>query len=1509
MRPSPDVNPLPTQLLREWKHLPADPVLTYEESESDSSEQHSNTSIPIATFIGNLTNQVRAQGNHLVQQCRNSRQQSNMVDTTSFKKGTESMTTGVIRSGSQPEMNGRSLSRQVPPTNNMSLHQKNDLHYELSTNDEMNFQVINGELVHVEDCDQEFYYDDNDYDHRHSQSFDRIGKSCFRNHSKDQSKRNIHDGQFQNTNPFRRLLKRLNLNHKKSNVEGKRNDRNRTESSDSIFSSRSNTDGEFDSISTHDKSTKKKRIRRKRNKNSTQSKISPINSPKVTQMHKNKQQQCESRCHDSLNQPKQHPRPNFYIPSVVVPVQQCFSTGIPPVINMVRNIAWFPGSEISSPDKQSLDELIQELDKTILDDEISDDELNLKNNSFHNYDLDEANNNLSEEIDARNNFALPSFDSLGASSSLDYENILSNTAGQESSVSVKNRVQHFESLAKPLDDSTKRDYCRMNTPPPQYMFAKMRGSSTIEERPSYPPSRSNSSSRTSFDMDKVESPTYDIQSMENVISHFPRRLSSDVSVKSRRSRGNSQHDTLINNTLKVILLGRPECGKSSIVHTLLHNSSSKERLQKQTSRPSMSKNVKNSQSVNVKIHDWEPSSAHTNEASNRLTYSIWDLQGGSVKKGLHYSTHAPFFSSNSLYIIVWDMCANDEIIGKTESERSLFMHQSHDADDDGFEVNMYHEAMARANLDRSIEKNIDDNVLYWIDVVSKYAPPGCAILPVVSFGDLFSKDEVTRRCGLLKEKILNSVQQCMQAGRTPPQIIYSKEKTIPIFSSKLKGKEVIKFRNAIVEATHNTLAGKEIFGNHLGSKVSLLTQTVIHVLNSFKEDGHNIVHVDDVIGKVMENPPPVENFRTSLIFDAFKFLSSIGKILYFDGKIESCADPTLLSQYVILNPSWIASTISCIVCEDILGELNEIRRRNNSQLSGESDISIANLRPHWPIVPSDEISLIWQKMYFVKDAIAKVSASGAQQLYRFLQQVCEHCGILTPITIDSRSYYILPSSSHEDPEGEWSYSTRENWKTTLSYSWSFSERTPCDVFDQIKTCILSCLIDNIDERGMTFPNETTVKVHRVYCWKNSLYAEVIEENPSQNFPSSSKNRRMCNLVRIFVEIQRGRLIVSAQGNEGNEGETIWRLGYRELLRTMDDFFCNASYNFRKEVICPECLKTRSPYEAKSWCVDEVFHSSDEAVYCSNRHRPSVRLLCGLDEVDEHDCHSVATTMTGTTYATADSSVISSPSQNINEIIKNVVVVGLWDAKREKILGVGSGFIADRSKGLIVTAAHTFYKMEVNEAVGPAYYGVQKAIAIVGVYPQHSHLESTGGGLSSALFTYCAEIVSEDVINVDACILRITAKFEQPFALNTNTLKPQHTKLVTDIKSEKLGKLSLARRGCNYGEDIRAVGFSQSGDGKFKKGEYINLQACFSKGYVKKPPSRNMEVNKGPKFMPRSEIVVSCPICPGYSGGPCVNEAGAVMGIVSRTDPVEFERCYLVPAEEIRRLLKEARKKS
>ena len=281
---------------------------------------------------------------------------------------------------------------------------------------------------------------------------------------------------------------------------------------------------------------------------------------------------------------------------------------------------------------------------------------------------------------------------------------------------------------------------------------------------------------------------------------------------------------------------------------------------------------------------------------------------------------------------------------------------------------------------------------------------------------------------------------------------------------------------------------------------------------------------------------------------------------------------------------------------------------------------------------------------------------------------------------------------------------------------------------------------------------------------------------------------------------------------------------------------------------------------------------------------------------------------------------------IADLSLGVVLVGLWDSKRNKILRIGSGFVVDRKKGLIVTACHTLMNIrdDENSPFGEDYFGLPYGKALIGVIPRSGDSGIQG---EKAMFRYFAQIIAKDtnieskgVCHIDACVLRITTKLEHDVGGNCESIGTTREILLLHnqegMKKEKLYQLKVANDKCELDEQVRVLGFNQGGEGllsEFQKTD-VDRYLDFAKGYVCKkyrnenhydhhhehhPTGKNV-------FKPREEIVVICPTIGGHSGGPCVNRQGEVIGILSRVDPADPQRCYLVPSCEWKKLVRKAK---
>lgn len=872
--------------------------------------------------------------------------------------------------------------------------------------------------------------------------------------------------------------------------------------------------------------------------------------------------------------------------------------------------------------------------------------------------------------------------------------------------------------------------------------------------------------------------------------------------------------------------------------------------------------------------------------------------------------HAMTMSSNSRSSRTLDTACS--------SEEGGYSFEEYDSFEDEYDDDSSEQGKSRKRQEEIINKDIDENVLFWIDSISKQFPRDCAFLPVLTHRDKFDNAEIEHRTAMLKERL----------GKMPSaNIFFDSRGKIPKVSC-LEEQGSSELHKAILDITSSyPLFEGNALKKHLETSIPPVTVIVKKVVTQLKAKGRTIQHIYDIQQEVCaefaRNPPrSVDVFGLPQIADALRFLSCAGSILYFAR--DDCGkyvDDNILSHIIILDPRWITTAFSSILRKDLRRKLRELKQeRSISFVSKDATVeyheSFQKRTSECAVVSREDTDLLWDSRSSIKKAREAFHSNYGFALYHYLRQLFENCGVFVPLTTSSKgnspTFYLLPSLFKKVPEEYWRFKPSHNHQTTLCQSWVFNDGVPNGLFDLVNIAVLESLFHK--HALMSDEISYHAKVDEIRCWKNAFFVRIVEYFSEQN------SRRSSNIIKIYVRIVdrdspqcvdsgemvfgEKKLIVSATGNTGNDGETIWSLGYDEAIESVKRVIekLTTVVEIEREVACPDCLRY---HEAKDACAvgyESLDPDQYEPPICSRGHRLNTNLLLGPRNAFEGESSSVSTGAFTFSSMSTSSSLFEGPEiKNVEELLGSIVLVGLWDKDTEEIKNLGSGFIADRKRGLAVTASHIFYDNPVGKAAGPVYYGLQNGKAVIGVIPKSSVEDENFG----AIFTYCADIIADDVNKTDACILRITSKFKNPVKADGIKLKIQPEILLSqkDIIRQSLKRLRC--KGCSLEEYVRVLGFNQEGEGLAEKGEYVEQMPCVTKGYVSKKLSSHRRPG-AEGFMPTSEIVVMCSTISGHSGGPCVNANGEVIGIVSRADPIEKDRCYLVPAKQIKLLLNKAK---
>jgi hypothetical protein len=988
------------------------------------------------------------------------------------------------------------------------------------------------------------------------------------------------------------------------------------------------------------------------------------------------------------------------------------------------------------------------------------------------------------------------------------------------------------------------------------------------------------------------------------------------------SMATAKDNMVHNDILKLVMVGDARVDKTALARSL--RQSSKKPRKKRTT-------------LGVDVHSWTPPN------DDHVRFTIWDVQGASVDAspydanfGAHPGTQSLFFSDRSLYLLVWDLAASNR-----KTYRRTFSENDQDSDDefdeDEEDENEYLREEANRQADQALQSDIEDRVLAWVDCIGRRGPHS-AILPVAMVSGNMSPEEAKRRCDTMQTLMMEHTDRMENA----PKVLSGAETVLCVSLDTNMGMDLLQ-ETILAIATD---ASHSVF-DHVGTAVPLGTTMVLETARRLKLD-HKLVLVDHLLAELsLLKGETGMVLSVEEVMEALHFLSSIGEVLYFGGVDD------VLSHYVILSRKWLVSALSCILRNDLKRELMETRRFMNMQclysdqqfpenpVTQAFSISTSNC----PLLSSSDTKMLWQSMSFMREAADMSShlqenPTTNSTMFGFLEHLLVHTGVFLPLDIDRFAspdvVYFVPSLlAQSNSRDVWTYKSSEAWMATLAHSWLFRDGAAEFLMEHVTVALLRDLYEfsHIVEakprspppRAQTFPfaqNSLSdfmdnhdgeaighIKIHQMMCWKNSLLIKI-----GCIFPEGSELRE--SFVEIFVTVadpssphcvaadamraNMQRLIVSAKGQVGHHGRKLWRGGYKIVLDSIRASVA-ACTNVDLQVVCPECLAHQNSNSASTWSWDSVRAAAETGsaiVRCMRGHRVDSNLICGTVKAagpKPDGLHSLAEV----------------PKKPVKDLLPSVVLVALWDSKSNSVRNVGSGFIADKKQGLVVTAGHILFDMEEGQQFGTPYFGLKNAKVVIGLIPEDKSQNSD----NRASFRYFAEIVADDIHSMDACVLKITTRFERD--LDDESLVGEHPEEIVEFHDEHLPILKMTRR-FELEESVRILGFNQAGEGLLEQGKHVNRSADFAKGYICKQFKLSDDHSESDSddssssaggFSPREEIVCVIPTIPGHSGGPCVNEEGRVVGILSRADPVDRQRCYLVPSSELKILLNKAKKTS
>jgi len=678
-----------------------------------------------------------------------------------------------------------------------------------------------------------------------------------------------------------------------------------------------------------------------------------------------------------------------------------------------------------------------------------------------------------------------------------------------------------------------------------------------------------------------------------------------------------------------------------------------------------------------------------------------------------------------------------------------------------------------------------------------------------------------------------------------------------------------------------------------------------------------------------------------------------------------------LSQFVFLNPRWLVAAVACILRHDLDREITDTRRRMLAATKGDravidrGDSFVYDANLNCPVITAQDACILWQAKKFTKKAAERAQLYSSQiplTPFEFLQRLLIRFGVFVPIdlsidkayfggkeyglnshadypnsqelTLDmkasdsngSPNFFFLPSLlGPGEPTEAWTYKNTDSWATTLCHSVLFPDGVPPGLMERVTSAVLSGVYAVAKTTGNGQVADGDIRAKEILCWRTAFFLKLgtltrdngeIKEGVTELFCLLADRESHLCVGSDYMGVGTRRLVLSAKGQVGDNGRKIWAGGYMLVMKAINRVMYEyGGLEYEKQGFCPECLSKKAVSQASSWdwsTLRSASKNGDESVRCHHGHRVNTGLVTGPSDTLPNRLDSLSNTR----FNGLD------PIVPVSELLRGVVLVGLWDGRSRKVVRVGSGFVADRKRGLIVTASHTLMNIwgDKRSPFGENYYGLRDGKVVIGIIRRKKGTDANGSSDSTmAVFRYFAKIVAKDEsieskgeCHLDACVLRITTRMENDVGGDVEGCGDQPETLLLNnsdaLKREKLHQLKVAET-CELDEQVRILGYNQGGEGLLDRGENLNRYVDFARGYVCKKFGTGEEVPSSEqrhKFKPRAEIVVICPTIGGHSGGPCVNQQGEVIGILSRADPAEKQRCYLVPAYEWKSLVKKAK---
>lgn len=560
---------------------------------------------------------------------------------------------------------------------------------------------------------------------------------------------------------------------------------------------------------------------------------------------------------------------------------------------------------------------------------------------------------------------------------------------------------------------------------------------------------------------------------------------------------------------------------------------------------------------------WYPHMNNAHQANIQLSIKILDLPK-KVPPRL-------FFSQQATYVLLWDV----EKTFKVETRRPCG-YESDDQEDAHMKNSVNNEADFR--------KGIDENIMYWTDLIHEVAPNSEIFCLGVCKNPNYNVLEDREKYHMVRMRFeeVNFQRMSMGTSFSRANIVFE-----VAGGSILYGKDyniITGLKNRILISAQNEQE-TDVFMYDPISKMG-----TNQVIQTVKQIGRKdvIMRWQTLLRSIRDK---LKGKDTSMDV-ALHILLSRGEIRTFK---VSVADKNK-EEIVVLNKDWLIEKARCMAKDEYQALKLSVEETKEDLSYKYEENNFCKICVNCPVISSEDSLLLWNSME---------SENKSPFAIKCLEQILSKVGVLIPLKSskieESEKLFFIPSLLKSGEPPGWSFKSKDATKRSATDLWALKNADLPSLALELWTFILKMLYLDV-ERGKyvnesnrnkpiwctphsTRYNETDTRfvIQEVCCWKTCALFKIDVE--SFGIKSGKVKHDIVEILFHFSYADSPLCLASKSLEKGEARFSICCKGSKQLLHgpgstIYERFFAIAEKVIRKhkdiehrhEIACPDCLE-------------------------------------------------------------------------------------------------------------------------------------------------------------------------------------------------------------------------------------------------------------------------------------------------------------------------------------------------